>query len=249
MAGYLTNKLGDIYARQTEEGGTESIDPDRLGWARPLNLPPADRRMSIQDVKDLPGFSVTEEDGIRRLPGPKPKHKPRTGYVDGASPPALLRNERELSAYYDRLSDALGSAVQRLLSSPESPPVIVDDFVGGRRFTVHYRPILEPGGPGSVYVVTDGHAYKIGHANVPVERRIRGLQTGNPREIRTVAIIRQAPLTIERVLHKRFAQHALKGEWFSLEGLEALVEQSSGWRELLLSSLPEGPWEIDISPS
>lgn len=95
----------------------------------------------------------------------------------------------------------------RLPDSPERSPFIVHDLVGGRRITVqHQAPQSEPGGAGTVYVLDDGDAFKIGHTGGLVERRVNDLQTGNPRVIQTVAQVRSARLDIEAHLQGEFGQ-------------------------------------------
>jgi hypothetical protein len=63
---------------------------------------------------------------------------------------------------------------------------------------------LQPGGPGTVYVLDDGDVFKIGHAKRLVEDRVAALQTGNPRPIHTVAQVRPAGEDIQKYLHTKF---------------------------------------------
>jgi hypothetical protein len=69
--------------------------------------------------------------------------------------------------------------VERLLPHPECGPYLVDDFVGGRLIKVTYEPPpLVPGGAGTVYVLDDGDAIKIGHTkDKMVFKWLKGAQT------------------------------------------------------------------------
>jgi hypothetical protein len=64
--------------------------------------------------------------------------------------------------------------------------------------------------------VTDGLQYKIGKAT-NVDRRVRGIQTGNPRKVR---LLHQAWCrdnhSAEKQLHDLFDEHRGNGEWFKL---------------------------------
>lgn len=76
-----------------------------------------------------------------------------------------------------------------------------------------------PGGKiAYLYCITDGVGYKVGWAINP-EKRLKQLQTGNPRQLRIHARLRcsctaQAMMR-ERNLHKRHRKHRLIGEWFT----------------------------------
>jgi hypothetical protein len=65
-----------------------------------------------------------------------------------------------------------------------------------------------------VYFITDGHAIKIGFASCPQER-IRTHQTSQPRRLRLMATAK-GDHGLERLYHKRFAAHRIRGEWFEL---------------------------------
>jgi hypothetical protein len=167
-----------------------------------------------------------------------------------AAPPAagLSRGgAKGTRGYFDRLSDGLGRAWERLIRDPACGPYLVFDFVGGRLFRVTYNPPpLVPGGAGTVYVLDDGDAIKIGHTVKHVALRIASLQTGNPRVIRTVAIVAGASSAVEMHLHNEFAQWNLRGEWFDRETLRGLAVEAGGWEPLLRRHLPGGEWQITV---
>jgi hypothetical protein len=152
-------------------------------------------------------------------------------------------------AYYDRLSDALGRTWERLVREPECGPFLVYDFVGGRLIRVTYDPPpLTPGGAGTVYVLDDGDAIKIGHTVKQVALRIASLQTGNPRVIRTIATIAEASSEVESHLHNAFAEWNRRGEWFDRDKLHALAEAAGGWESLLHKHLEGDGWHITLAP-
>jgi len=84
----------------------------------------------------------------------------------------------------------------------------------------------------AVYLVTeDGRPFfKIGVAADP-KRRIKELQTGNPRQLEIGHIewfpTRQMARTVERAMHANFATHAAKGEWFGADLVRAYREFAS----------------------
>lgn len=109
----------------------------------------------------------------------------------------------------------LGILARRLPPRPDRSPVIVYDVVGGRRIIVDYQPpLLESGGGGTMYVLSDGEAFKIGYTNGCVAARVADLQTGNQRLIRTVAEVGSASPAVEKHLQAHFDQWARRGEWF-----------------------------------
>lgn len=71
-----------------------------------------------------------------------------------------------------------------------------------------------------VYFVTDGQYIKIGVA-ASLPNRIKQLQTGNPRRIKAIYVIKadtqRDSLRIENELHKAFKNNHILGEWFELE--------------------------------
>lgn len=71
-----------------------------------------------------------------------------------------------------------------------------------------------------VYVITDGEHYKIGVAVDPA-KRLRELQTGNPRRLRlTFFVALPNPETaahVERSAHHRIGRNRRVGEWFACD--------------------------------
>lgn len=78
---------------------------------------------------------------------------------------------------------------------------------------------------GYVYLIQEGEdgPVKIGWAKNPATR-LEDFQTGNSRELRIVASF-PGGINDERELHKRFAAHRLRGEWFEpVPALFSLLE-------------------------
>ena len=67
---------------------------------------------------------------------------------------------------------------------------------------------------GYVYVVQSIHggAVKVGYSDDPV-KRLGGLQTGHPQELRIIGLCRGNSAT-ERDIHKALKRHHARGEWF-----------------------------------
>ena len=65
--------------------------------------------------------------------------------------------------------------------------------------------------------ITKGHQVKIGVAK-DVEKRLKGMQTGNPHKLIILAKIpcdsRRHALHLEATLHERFKKDRMTGEWF-----------------------------------
>lgn len=67
-----------------------------------------------------------------------------------------------------------------------------------------------------VYFVKSGHFVKIGTSKNFISR-LSELQVGNPEKLKILGRI-FGDRTTEKKLHKRFAKHHHRGEWFRLEG-------------------------------
>lgn len=80
--------------------------------------------------------------------------------------------------------------------------------------------------PCDVYIIKCGTHVKIGKAT-DTTKRIASLQAANPADLEVVAILTEGDgHKLERELHKRFAQHRFRGEWFNFNGdLAAWVAQ------------------------
>jgi hypothetical protein len=84
--GYLTNAMGDVYARLVD-GVEEPVDPDAWGWLSDGGQ--VEERKSVDDLRGLPGFTVVEEDGPRIQPGPRPTRSVKLfTWKEGSAPPA-----------------------------------------------------------------------------------------------------------------------------------------------------------------
>jgi hypothetical protein len=77
-----------------------------------------------------------------------------------------------------------------------------------------------------VYAIRCGEFVKIGFAGDPEKRR-KSLQVGNPEEVEIVHLeslsSRAAAQKREAELHQRFAEYAVRGEWFQRCVLDELV--------------------------
>lgn len=70
-----------------------------------------------------------------------------------------------------------------------------------------------------IYFVVEEDNYsmvKIG-TTVNLKQRLRDLQTGNPRELKIVAVI-DGDSTVESLLKYRFKDYCINREWFRLDG-------------------------------
>ena len=242
---YLTNALGDVYARLVD-GHEEPVNPDDWNWG----TGEAEHRRSVEEIQGLPYFTVTVKEGPRILPGPKPRRpKPFFKSSPGAAPPARATSKGGASGKYSRLSDALGYAVWSLPRNPQSNPFQIDDLVGGRSIMIDYAPPPpQPEGQGFVYIVEDGLAVKIGYTAGPAASRVDDLQTGNPRLISVIATISGASDIVELHLHHEFAKWNVRGEWFDRSNLLALAREGGGWKNLIYSRLPPGDWDVAVFP-
>lgn len=81
---------------------------------------------------------------------------------------------------------------------------------------------------GNVYFAKCGGLVKIGYAQDVAERLVQ-LQTGNPRGIQIIAVIRGVLPSVEKLYHRAFAEYRERGEWFRHEGaLSAVVRHIQG---------------------
>jgi hypothetical protein len=71
---------------------------------------------------------------------------------------------------------------------------------------------------GYIYVIKCNEYYKIGSSRDGVEKRLNGMQTGNPYELLIVAKYCVTDyLQAEALLHKYFKDKRVRGEWFKLD--------------------------------
>lgn len=82
----------------------------------------------------------------------------------------------------------------------------------------------------SVYLVTDGEKVKIG-VTKDVNKRIKQLQTGNPRTITPIYISRELSnaYILESILHSKYDKFRVSKEWFSLS--DEYIEKIIGYIE------------------
>lgn len=82
-------------------------------------------------------------------------------------------------------------------------------------------------GEGEVYFVATGTEVKIGVAKDPLAR-MATLQIGSAATLRLLGSM-FGGADLERVLHRRFAQYRIRGEWYRLEGaLAAFIAKQFG---------------------
>ena len=69
---------------------------------------------------------------------------------------------------------------------------------------------------GYVYLLWENgtNGFKIGHSRIP-DRRSKGLNTGNPRDLNIIGIISTDNIIAkEKEFHRKFAEYRSRGEWF-----------------------------------
>jgi len=78
------------------------------------------------------------------------------------------------------------------------------------------KPVETKEKKGFVYVIKCNDFYKIGRTN-NVQKRLSGMQTGNPYELELILSIKtNSPFTLETSLHTKFKDKLIRGEWFKL---------------------------------
>jgi hypothetical protein len=94
-----------------------------------------------------------------------------------------------------------------------------------------------------VYLIGDGDGrYKIGHTRQAAKTRLKQLQTGSATKLELVAeCLVKNPTKVESILHRRYGEYRLEGEWFALpaEDVESFVAVSTKCDEMV-SVLIEG---------
>lgn len=235
------------------------VDPLSFGWTSDnARAAVGEDRRDLATLEQLPGFSVAVGPYESFVPGPK-RGRPRwRGWASGHAPPAAVMSQHGYEhpsgvavgtlAYFDRLSDALGTVAKRLPAEPKRSPMVVYDFVQGRRIEIDFTPIVNPPGEGNVYVVDDGVALKIGWTMGEPASRIRGLQTGNPRELRCVALVTGVTPEAERLLHRHFDAMNLNlvGEWYERRPILDAAADHGDLARYLDSVLPTGSHVVEL---
>lgn len=250
---YITNELGDI-AQVEEDGVRRPMDPSDWGWVRAGGRKArVEARWPIDTLRAMPGFTVEKHPRTPFVPGPKVRSARWDHFVDGAAPPAAVLSkggsQEGTLAYWDRLSEAIAHVGQVLPAAPHRSPMLIHDFVGGRLFRVSYAtPAPSPTGLGTVYVLEDGFAIKVGFTDGPVAKRIAGLQTGNPRTITVIAEIGGATADTEALLHRALGEWNVKGEWFARDAIVAHAAAAGGFKRFLESVLETPGWTVVVHP-
>lgn len=73
----------------------------------------------------------------------------------------------------------------------------------------------------NIYLLQCGTSYKIGLSKHNPNKRIKGLQTGNPEEIEVVCCFESKfSNVLETTLHRIYDQSHKRGEWFTLSSEE-----------------------------
>lgn len=68
-----------------------------------------------------------------------------------------------------------------------------------------------------IYAISDGHCVKIGYTSQPPEKRLRQLQTGNPRRLRLIDTL-EGDHEVESYIHRYFDKDRIRNlEWFNLK--------------------------------
>jgi hypothetical protein len=254
----VVHSVGDI--ELSSAGDVISpVDPLSFGWTSSnARAVVGEDRLDLSTLEQLPGFSVSVAPYASFVPGPKHGRQCWRGWASGHAPPAAVMSQHGYEhpsgeavgtlAYFDRLSDALGTVAKRLPAKPTRSPMIVYDFVQGRRIEIEFTPTANPPGEGNVYVVDDGMALKIGWTMGEPASRIRGLQTGNPRELRCVALITGVTPKAERLLHRHFDAMNLNlvGEWYERRPILDAAGAHGDLARYLDSLLPPGSHVVEL---
>ena len=86
-----------------------------------------------------------------------------------------------------------------------------------------------------VYFMQDGNHIKIGKSNNPF-RRLKGVQTGNPRKVELLRIVPTLSPKYEEAFWKKcFEEYRVRGEWFVLS--------EPMWEFLVTGYLPNSIWK------
>lgn len=85
-------------------------------------------------------------------------------------------------------------------------------------------------GSGKIYFVRGSKgAVKIGYTSGRVESRLKSLQTGSPDKLELLGVV-DGGRELEKLLHKRYAEKRLEGEWFKLGERDIKRELTAGKR-------------------
>lgn len=68
--------------------------------------------------------------------------------------------------------------------------------------------------------------FKIGETKLLTEERIKGLKTGNPRQIISIYEFETKYRTlIEKILHRTYRSEKIDGEWFKCKNINEVIEK------------------------
>lgn len=250
---YQVNVLGDVFQTIDDAGNRRAVDPSAWGWLKSGGRnDPAELRRSVESLRNLPGFEVEKLDGHSFVPGTRTPRSAWLAWEDGSAPPAAVESDRGTRAYFNRLSEAAGHVGHKLANrarGEREPVMTIWDFVGGRCFDVTYsRPTEPAAGTGTVYVVDDGVAFKVGYTGGTVAVRIQDLQTGNPRRIMAVAEIANATEETEAALHAELNDLNVSGEWFDRGPLIDRITAAGSVKDWLATLPAVNPRHATVHP-
>lgn len=112
----------------------------------------------------------------------------------------------------EKLSTPFAQMVKQINSHPAAAQVLREQAIARLEADLSDKSRV-----GCVYFVSDGEAVKIGWCwNMP--RRLEILQTGNAKELKVIkTILTLDPPKLEAALHKKYADHHIRGEWFMID--------------------------------
>lgn len=94
-----------------------------------------------------------------------------------------------------------------------------------------------PSRPGYLYVISEGNSTfkKIGLTGEDPNKRVKQLQTGNPRQLYVVRKIRVSNMKqCETFLHRMFGRYHIRGEWYNLSNFNEFDTHVKELGELIL---------------
>ncbi|MBI3879761.1 MAG: GIY-YIG nuclease family protein [Verrucomicrobia bacterium] len=119
-----------------------------------------------------------------------------------------LRRELGQKAYRKMQLEVAGSP-SKSVELPKTPKSVVHPQAGTAEDKI-YRPLQ------SVYLIEGNNFFKIGIA-LDVLRRLRSMRTSTPFELTVVKVWKSTRASeVERLLHEKFKDHRVRGEWFQL---------------------------------
>ena len=149
----------------------------------------------------------------------------------------------------DEAAGHVGLYLANRATGGREPVMTIWDFVGARQFDVTYRRPSKPAaGTGTVYILDDGVAFKVGYTGGTVAVRVQGLQTGNPRRIMTVAEIANATEDTEAALHAALNDWNVSGEWFDRGPVVDQITAAGSVKDWLATLPGVNPRHVTVHP-